>query len=741
MITLEIMRQALQCDDPSCACHKSTGHVHCPAHDSARQDKTPSLSLTQKDDKILFHCFNGCSQEVVYEAMKEKGIGPHDNRNDFKKDRGDKSAGKGRSTATPPGLTLVELAKAKGFQVDGPMGLTAWGVAQAKQHGATVVRIPYSSTDGQEVAVRYRKALSGDNRFSWRKGDRVLLYGLGRKGRDWCLLVEGETDCWTAWAHDLPAMGLPGASTWKPEWAEHFKGMKVFLWQEPDEAGQSLPARVGKDLPDLMVIQAPEGIKDLNEVHIKGEDIPALVERLKAQAIPAASIIKDQADKRLAELQEAARPVLAAADPLELVHQAIISQGYGGDVGQPVLVYLAATSRLLAMRPGAMPVHLLLVGQASAGKSYLLGIVLRLLPDEAYHTIDAGSPRVLIYDEADLHHRVLVFGEADSLPAGEDNPAASAVRNLLQEHCLSYKVTVKNPETGEYCVKEVRKPGPTVMISTSTRCLGHQLDTRLFSLNVLDSPEKIGAALLAQAKLELHGAGAPDGSLIAFQSYLQALAPWEVAVPFIEILAAKIGRNATAARIMRDFARLTSQIKSVAIIRHRQRQRDKVGRVIAQIEDYATVFNLVGPMYEATITGASKELRATVQMVKEMLEREESITATTLATSLNINRGTASRRVNAAIKRGWIINKETKKGQPWDLKLGEPMPDKEGLPDPETIRKCCAEAADLCAESATLQHNKNIDENSGCCTVAEDTDGFYPHAENNDQENLKEVII
>jgi hypothetical protein len=112
------------------------------------------------------------------------------------------------------------------------------------------------------------------------------------------------------------------------------------------------------------------------------------------------------------------------------------------------------------MRPGAMPVHLLLVGQASAGKSYLLGIVLRFLPDEAFHVIDAGSPRVLIYDKADLQHRVIVFGEADSLSAGEDNPGASAVRNLLQEHLLSYKVTIRDPETREYCVKDVNKPGP-----------------------------------------------------------------------------------------------------------------------------------------------------------------------------------------------------------------------------------------------------------------------------------------
>jgi hypothetical protein len=743
MITLETIRQALRCDNPSCTCHKSTGHVHCPAHDPARQDKTPSLSINEKDGKVLFHCFNGCSQDAVVDVMKEKGIWPSANGNDFKKGRGNKAAGKGRNTATPPGLTLEELAKAKGFQVDGPMGLKAWGVAQAVQRGASVIRIPYMNEAGEVVAVRFRHSLGGPQRFTWRKGDKVILYGLWLlpeiRKVGWVLLVEGETDFWTCCLYGIPALGLPGKTTWKPEWADLIKGLTVYLWQEPD--APELPGKILKDIPALKVIPAPLDFKDLNEAHVKGEDIPALVERLKAAAIPAKTLRLAEQIARIKELETAAQAVLSAPDPLELVRQAIISQGYGGDVGQPVIAYLAATSRLLAMRPGAMPVHLLLVAQSSAGKSYLLAVVLRFLPDEAFHVIDAGSPKVLIYDEVDLQHRVLVFGEADSLPAGEDNPAASAVRSLLQEHSLNYKVTVKNPETGKYGVKQVNKPGPTVMISTSTRRLGHQLDTRLFSLNVVDSPEKIGAALLAQAELELNGAAAPDDALIAFQSYLQALAPWEVAVPFIKVLAAEIGRKATAPRIMRDFARITSLIKSVAIIRHRQRQRDETGRVVAQVEDYATVFNLVGPMYETTITGASKELRVMVQTVGEMLEKGEPITATTLSARLGINRGTASRRVTAAINRGWMVNRETKKGHPWDLQLGEPLPEAEGLPDPETIKKCWAGAADYCAKGTTHQPNKIIDENTDCCTVAGDTDGFFPHAHNDDREALMEVVI
>jgi hypothetical protein len=104
---------------------------------------------------------------------------------------------------------------------------------------------------------------------------------------------------------------------------------------------------------------------------------------------------------------------------------------------------------------------------------------LLLLPREAYHEIESGSPRVLIYETGDLRHRVVLFSEIDSLPRGEDNPAASAVRNLPQEHRLRYKVVVRGPESGDYIVREVVRDGPTVLGSAAVRGAGGQLGTRL----------------------------------------------------------------------------------------------------------------------------------------------------------------------------------------------------------------------------------------------------------------------
>ena len=42
----------------------------CPAH----EDSWPSLSITQASNKVLVHCFAGCSQSSVIDALQSLGL-------------------------------------------------------------------------------------------------------------------------------------------------------------------------------------------------------------------------------------------------------------------------------------------------------------------------------------------------------------------------------------------------------------------------------------------------------------------------------------------------------------------------------------------------------------------------------------------------------------------------------------------------------------------------------------------
>ena len=441
-------------------------------------------------------------------------------------------------------------------------------------------------------------------------------------------------------------------------------------------------------------------------------------------------VTPDQAVCDIDALEEQAAAVLAATDPLLLVEKQIRDLGYGGDTKAPLITYLAVNSRLLEMRAGSMPVHLLLHGPASAGKSYTLKTVLGLFPPAAYHVIDAGSPHVLIYDTEPLKHRALIFGEADSLPSGEDNPAASAVRNLTQDNRLHYEVVMKD-DTGAFVVREIAKEGPTVLITTSIRKLGHQLMTRLFTLDVADDAKQVQAALATQARLEITGAHEADPALIAFQSLLQAKAPWDVVIPFVSPLAKEISRGADAPRILRDFQRVLSLIKSVTVLRHQHRQRDEKGRLMAELDDYKTVFELVAEMYAATTTGASKAVREAVEAIQDLRAElpDRKVTYSVLAKELSVHRQIAKRRADQALGLYWLVNNETRKRHNADLVIGEPMPPATGLPEPVTLAITCHMGCDSeCdklaeAESLTATGLDDTDE-AVCHTVTHETDDY-----------------
>jgi hypothetical protein len=563
--------------------------------------------------------------------------------------------------------------------------LKSLGIGDLKYNGQAAVRIPYYGENEQELAVRFRLSLTGNNRFKWRKGDRAMPYGLNRLDKinnsGWVLIVEGESDYWTCLLYDIPALAAPGKGIWPMSWGDYIKGVEVYVWQEPD--AEDFTLRLLASAPDLRYIRAPDGIKDISEAHIQGQNIPAWLEELKAKA-ELGQVLKQHYDnEHLSQLYHEAKTVIEAEDPLELVKDAIRGLGYGGDLKPVIIVYLAATSRLSVMREGAMPVHLLLEGLSSCGKNFTLGRVLALLPPEAYHVISAGSPRTIIYDDTDLQHRLLVFGEADSLPAGEDNPAASAIRNLLQDHQLHYEVTIRSADTGDYMVRKVVKPGPTVLITTSTRSLGHQLMTRLYTLEISDSKEQICAALETQALIEIEGSKLPASSLVAFQHYLQLRSPFKVIVPYAGELAKALGLVASAPRILRDFARLLSLIKSVVILRHYWRQVDSEERLVATIEDYETVRNLVNDMYIDSSMGITSEIKALVGAVQTLDANRvegERITVTRLSDYLQIGKMAVSRRARRALKEGWLLNRESRKGYPADYTPSEPMPEVDGLP-------------------------------------------------------------
>src|ERR1700738_3505545 len=56
------------------------------------------------------------------------------------------------------------------------------------------------------------------------------------------VLVEGESDCHTLWFHEIPALGIPGATNWREERdARYLDGIEtIYVVVEPDCGGDAV---------------------------------------------------------------------------------------------------------------------------------------------------------------------------------------------------------------------------------------------------------------------------------------------------------------------------------------------------------------------------------------------------------------------------------------------------------------------------------------------------------------------
>lgn len=597
----------------------------------------------------------------------------------------------------PEGLTVAGLAYAKGLDEN---FLRSLGVRDGRHFDQVCIVVPYCDESGEVRAERRRLRLTGGARFKWRKGDKTLPYGLPRLP-DACsagqvVLVEGESDAWTLWQAGIPALGIPGAGTWRTKWAAYLDGIEtVYAWREPDAGGDTLAAKVIRDLPEVRLIEAPPDAKDPNELSLLvGRDPEAFRQRmdeLMASARPASEL---RAEALTAEAREAfakARHLLEAPDLLGRIADAIRAGGYAGDTTPAMLAYAAITSRLLER-----PINLSYVAQSAAGKNKAIDVARDLMPKSAYILITAASPRALIYSEDDYQHRTVIFAEADSIPA--DGPAASAIRSLITDNEMAYEVVEKHPETGQFTVRRIVKPGPTGLITTSTKPLPWQMNTRVLVVPVSDTPQQTRAVMAAHVAAVNGDAPSADvESFLALQRWLQLAGHHRVTVPYARALSEAV--PADQVRMRRDFRLLLTTIQVVALLYQRQRQRDAQGRIIATLDDYGMARRLVLDVFTAAATGGvTPAIRETAEAVAALHDGENGVTVKAVGDRMGLAPNTAWYRVQAACRLRYLVNLETRPRQPAQLVPGDPLPEgPSALPEPEDLA-CDGAEGDGCAD-------------------------------------------
>jgi putative DNA primase/helicase len=221
----------------------------CPAHD----DRNPSLHVTTtKDGATLVHCFAGCTQDAVIDALRNRGLWSEQPR-----PNGPRAESRtGRVVASYDYITANgELAhqtlrlEPKSFRQRRPApesGLWIWGLTAAEymRMGPAKDWLPFRESRFSEFPIeRERRTFSAANLVLYRLPDLIKAVANGST----VLVCEGEKD-----ADSLTALGFVattnamGAGKWRAEYNEALRGAE--LLPHNDEPGRDHAEHVAAEL-------------------------------------------------------------------------------------------------------------------------------------------------------------------------------------------------------------------------------------------------------------------------------------------------------------------------------------------------------------------------------------------------------------------------------------------------------------------------------------------------------------
>ena len=727
--------------------------AQCPAH----QDRDASLYIgdgddDDDDDRILVKCFAGCTPSEVVAALgltmsdllahtritrvtrapvQQSRANP-----DSSEDLGVARQDPDRSVAPlhpdqegSRACTLEAYAEAKGLSLD---FLRSLGLADDTYGGTPAVRMPYVDRDGHEQAVRFRISLDGEDKFRWKRRSKLCLYGLTRirRARDlgYVVLVEGESCAQTLWFHEIPALGIPGAGNWKDSRdAPELDGIgTVYVVVEPAEGGQKVldwlqtstlttghrpsasegPTEIvlervtdmlGRTFDEwreepvddrderatrteVKLVSFPDA-KDVSELYLRDrEAFASRFEEALRTAVPFEEHQRIAAQLRASAAWERCGDLARTPRILDVFQVDLDEIGVVGERRLCKVIYLTVNGRFLERFPS-----LAIKGPSASGKSWAIERVLEFFPDAAYYLLTAMSERALAYGTEPLSHRFLVLFEAAGL---ESDFASYLVRSLLSEGCVRYE-TVEKSRDGELRARLVERQGPTgLIISTTSVSLHPENETRLLSLTATDTADQTRLVLSRLADEDI---GEPDlARWHELQVWLES-AEHRVAIPYARTLATLV--PPVSVRLRRDFRAVLSLVRSHALLHQATRERDHKGRVLATIEDYAIVRELVVDVVsegvETTVPETIRELVTAVASSNAPLSMSE------VASLLGLDKSATSRRCKRASALGYVKNLEERRGRPARIVLGDPLPDEvEILPSPERLEQHCGVAGE-----------------------------------------------
>ncbi len=136
------------------------------------------------------------------------------------------------------------------------------------------ISIPYLTNAGP-VALRFRKLPEQEHgpKYWQPAGTVTSIFNVNTilQGGSYAVVTEGEFDCMIATQCGLPAVGIPGATAWKPHYSAVFEGFeRTIICGDNDDkgAGAEFAEKVAAKVPAPVVFMMPQG-HDVNSYFLE----------------------------------------------------------------------------------------------------------------------------------------------------------------------------------------------------------------------------------------------------------------------------------------------------------------------------------------------------------------------------------------------------------------------------------------------------------------------------------------
>jgi hypothetical protein len=320
------------------------------------------------------------------------------------------------------------------------------------------------------------------------------------------------------------------------------------------------------------------------------------------------------------------------------------------------------------------------------------------------------SKRYLLYADEDLSHRFLVIPEAASI-AGDDE-LLTVIRTLLSEGPVSHGTVDGDSKR---TARRIDKDGPTgLLVTTTAAFVDSELETRCLSIATDDTPAQTRRVF--QVLAELENDDLPDDHFRVWrdlQTWLAESGETRVTIPYVRALAELMPAGAT--RLRRDFVSLLCLLRAHAILHQASRENDGARRIVASLDDYAAVRELVAELVaQSADAGASDATRQTVAAVREAQDESggQHVSAKAVIDRMGVGRSAGYDRIRNALAAGYIINEAKKDERGHKLVAGAPLPGEDDfLPTVHDLVRVTSERA---PDNATPHGEKDSEALSGC---------------------------